>query len=173
MFSFTDIIRKNLHEQKDGQLVEQYLWVGEGPPIQNIQKCSKIVEMATDKYLTAEERRSSDERRTAVFSGPQSEIQQAEGTAGRRDKRGVAFRVHLVLRLCHATCNSISPTQRFRFPIRHHVDIIAIRSADTTKWCAQTHARDLRAIEQTSCARSMTSSRDTRVCARCQHLQER
>ena len=54
VFSCTEHLRKNLHEQRDGQLVEQYLWVRQGPPV---PKSMQVVEQATICYLRNKERR--------------------------------------------------------------------------------------------------------------------
>ena len=56
VFARAEYIRKNLHEQKDGQLVEQYLWVGQGPPVRD---CETVVARAVKVYMAVKERRDS------------------------------------------------------------------------------------------------------------------
>ena len=56
VFARAEYIRKNLHEQKDGQLVEQYLWGGQGP---RVGDCETVVARAVKVYMAVKERRDS------------------------------------------------------------------------------------------------------------------
>lgn len=94
-FARAEYIRGNLHEQKDGQLVEQYLWIGQGPPL---QKASKIIDGALARYMDVKERRvSGDASQRVYFKGRRTcvskrRVRSDAGTKGIRRKYAMVKR---------------------------------------------------------------------------------
>ena len=65
VFARAEFIRKNVHEQRNGQLVEQYLWLGQGPPV--AQAC-QIAARGVRLYMDAKEQRSASNPAGRVYT---------------------------------------------------------------------------------------------------------
>ena len=54
VFSRAGFVRENLREYSDGQLVEQYLWIAQGPPL---TQAETIIDASVRAYMDKKERR--------------------------------------------------------------------------------------------------------------------